>query len=81
MDQHSKLILFLALSAVVLVLCSAKSRPTAATPLSADGSVFDPQTAADQNMVTSAQFANSPSNHASVPPLSLMTPSAGSFPQ
>lgn len=76
MNDSTRLLLFIALSLAVLVLVSDRRRPLAGSPIAGDTVVGESNDARDPGLVTSAQFANVPSN-STVPPLNLMMPVAG----
>lgn len=75
----TKFFLFIALALLVLVLVTDQRRPLAHAPLAGDNEVGESPDADDPGLVTSAQFANVPSN-GMVPPLSLMMPATGTQP-
>lgn len=75
-NDFTKFFLFMTLALLVLVLVTDQRRPLASAPLSGDSIVGESNDADDPGLVTSAQFANVPSNGA-VPPLSLIMPMTG----
>lgn len=72
----TKFFLFIVLALAVLVLVTDQRRPLASAPLAGNTPTDESQDASDPGLVTSAQFANVPSN-GMVPPLSLMMPQTG----
>lgn len=75
-SDATKFFLFIALSLLVLVLVTDRRRPLASAPLDGSQPVDESNDPNDPGLITSAQFANVPSN-GPVPPLSLMMPLTG----
>lgn len=78
-EDFTKFFLFVALSLLVLVMVTDQQRPLASAPLRGSDEVGESSDADDPGLVTSAQFANVPSN-GNVPPLNLMMPTTGQQP-
>lgn len=77
-SDFTKFFLFIVLALAVLVLVTDQRRPLANMPLAGDNETGETPTP-EIDLVTSAQFANVPSN-IMPPPLSLMTPTVGQQP-
>lgn len=75
--DFTKFFLFVVLALAVLVLVTDQRRPLANAPLDSDTPTDRSTDPTDPGLVTSAQFANVPSNMVQVPPLSLCMPTAG----
>lgn len=75
-SDFTRFFLFVALALLVLVMVMDQRRPLASAPLRGTDEVGESPDADDPGLITSAQFANVPSN-ADVPPLSLMMPRVG----
>ena len=78
-NDFTKFFLFVSLSLLVLVLVTDQRRPLAPAPIKGSEEVGESTDADDPGLITSAQFANMPSNGV-VPPLSLMMPITGEQP-